>query len=212
MTVVDTLLKKHRIISDQVHTDELRVLLTELEKVIMAQIQGDVVEFGCYEGTTALFEQRLIDALKTDKKLWLYDSFEGLPEKAEEDESVFGELFTAGALKASKARLERNFHKAGLELPHIKRAWFWELEPSDLPENICFAFLDGDFYESIIDSLKLVWQKLSKGGVIIVDDYKNAKLPGASKAVDEFFSSNQVVTLRSEASLAIMKKITDVIE
>ena len=203
-----SLLKQHRIISDQIKPDELTVILSELEAVIRSDVDGDIVELGCYEGTTALFEQRLIEALHSEKELWVYDSFEGLPAKTRPDESALGEAFTVGELRASKARLERNFHKAGLKLPHIKRAWFWELEDSELPEKICFAFLDGDFYESIMDSLTLVMPKLSRGGAIIVDDYQNAKLPGVKKAVDAFFLSNQQVVIRTQASLAIIRKIS----
>ncbi len=198
------LLRKHRIISEQVNSQELGLLLSELEKVLKNNIEGDVVEMGCYEGTSALFEARMLDLLAPDKKLWLYDSFEGLPDKTDEDRSENGQLFVGGALKASKSRLERNFHKADLPFPEIKKAWFFELDPDDLPGHICFAFLDGDFYESIMDSFKLVYPKMSKGGVIMVDDYENAKLPGVKKAVDEFVAKNYLV-VKSDKSLAIIQ-------
>jgi O-methyltransferase len=94
--------------------------------------------------------------------------------------------------------------KAGLPIPEIKRSWFYELEPSDLPESICFAFLDGDFYESILDSLKLVWPKMAPSGVVIVDDYQNAALPGAKKAVDQFFADKDA-TIISTKTLAIIR-------
>ena len=71
-------------------------------------------------------------------------------------------------------------------MPVIKKAWFKDLVESDLPEKIAFAFLDGDFYESIRDSLKLVVPKMVRGGVLVVHDYTNPALPGVSKAVDEF--------------------------
>lgn len=202
--IADNLLRKHRIISEQMRTDEMRVLLLELERVIRAGVEGDLVELGCYEGTSALFEQRLLNEIMSEKKLWLYDSFEGLPEKTAEDVSAAGELFKSGELKASKARLERNFHKAGLRPPLLKRAWFYELEDKDLPSEICFAFLDGDFYESIMDSMKLVLPRLSAGGVIIVDDYQSAALPGAKKAVD-WWVAEKGLKLRVEKSLAILE-------
>lgn len=198
------LLKKNRIISDQINSDELAVFLGELEKVLKNNVDGDVVEMGCYEGTSALFEARLIELLAPEKRLWLYDSFEGLPEKTNEDISETGELFIGGALRASKARLERNFHKANLEIPEIKKTWFFELDPEDLPGSICFAFLDGDFYESIMDSLNLVWPKMSKGSVIVIDDYENNKLPGVKKAVDEWAVVRDL-HLNATKSLAIIK-------
>ena len=201
--IAKELIKKHRISSDQIRPDELLVLLGALEEVLQRGTEGDAVELGCYEGTSALFEARMLERMSPDKKLWLYDSFEGLPEKTKEDVSALGEAFTAGALKASKAVLAKNFVKAGLKIPEIKRAWFYELDPEDLPEHICFSFLDGDFYESILDSLKLVWPKMTKGGVIVVDDYQNPKLPGAKQAVDEFFADKNI-KIKAAKTLAVI--------
>lgn len=201
--LASSLIKKHRIISEQIRPDELRVLLEELEKVIKNNIEGDVVELGCYEGTSALFLKRLMLELQSEKRLWLYDSFEGLPEKTKEDASAAGEQFKAGELKASKARLERNFHKAGLPPPIVYRTWFYEIEESELPEQICFAFLDGDFYESIMDSFRVVWEHLAPGAVVVVDDYQNAALPGAKKAVDEWVMLHNL-NVRVEKTLAII--------
>ncbi len=198
------LIKNHRIISEQIKADELEVLLRELELVLQNNVEGDVVELGCYEGTSALFFQRMIEELAPDKKLWLYDSFEGLPDKTKEDISESGNLFKQGALKASKARLAKNFFKANLIVPEIKKAWFYELDPEDLPDKICYAFLDGDFYESIMDSLKLVWPKMSEGSVIVVDDYENSKLPGVKKAVDEWAKLCNLV-INADKSLAALK-------
>lgn len=201
---IKKLISRHQLISKQIRPDELLVLLSELKKVIENEVEGDVVELGCYEGTSALFFARLIKELKSDKKLWLYDSFEGLPEKTSEDASAAGEAFKGGELRASKARLAKNFVKAGLKIPEIKRAWFYELDPGDLPTQICFAFLDGDFYESIKDSLKLVVPLMSKGGVIIVDDYQNLALPGSAQAVDEFVAQAGL-NIQVQKSLAIIR-------
>ena len=201
---IKKLISKNRIISEQIKADELEVLLRELEVVLQINVEGDVVELGCYEGTSALFFQRMIEELAPDKKLWLYDSFEGLPDKTKEDASESGNLFKQGALKASKARLAKNFFKANLKIPEIRKAWFYELDTEDLPEKICFAFFDGDFYESIADSLKLVWPKMSEGSAIMIDDYETSKLPGVKKAVDEFARLNNLV-IKSDKSLATLR-------
>ncbi|MDQ2973089.1 MAG: TylF/MycF family methyltransferase [bacterium] len=193
------------IISDQVDTKELSVVLRELRNTLDMTVTGDVVELGCYEGTTSLFLQReLVHRPKAAKSLWLYDSFEGLPEKSPEDSSPAGLQFIKGELLAKKQNLVVNFKKAGLPLPRIKKAWFSELRNEDLPAKISFAFLDGDFYESIFDSLKLVWPKLSAGAVIIVDDYSNEALPGAAKAVNEWLNTHKA-SIKVEQSLAIIK-------
>ena len=120
----------------------------------------------------------------SEKRLWIYDSFEGLPEKKEADKSVLGESFKGGELAVTKREVKGRFLRAGLPVPVIKKGWFADLTEVDLPERIAFAFLDGDFYESIRDSLKLVEPRMSGGGVVVVHDYSNPALPGVKKAVE----------------------------
>lgn len=175
------------LISNQITKAELSVLLTKLKQVIEQGIPGDIVELGCYEGTAALFMQRLL--LPTNRRLWLYDSFAGLPEKTLHDSSPAGQQFKAGELTASKKQLLLNFRKAGLPKPVVKKAWFKDLTAEDMPEQIALAFLDGDFYRSIKDSLILVGGKVSPAGVIIVDDYQSESLPGVKTAVTEWIKS-----------------------
>ena len=186
MALADILLGKYPVISDQVDAEDIRIVLTYLEKALDEGIPGDIVEFGCYIGTTSLFVRRLLDAHRENRSFHVYDSFEGLPEKSREDESPAGVGFKAGALHVSKKQLIREFQKANLKLPVIHKGWFHDLTPSDVPAQIAFAFLDGDFYGSIKDSLKLVLPRMSKGGVVILDDYAREALPGVAKAVQEF--------------------------
>lgn len=139
---------------------------------------------------------------KTVKKLWIYDSFEGLPEKNEKDESVMGVDFKAGELAVTKREVKERFLRAGLKVPVIKKAWFSELTGEDMPEKIAFAFLDGDFYESIRDSLGLVAPRMAEGGAMIVHDYENPALPGVKRAVDEWRQGREVEICQS---MAIMR-------
>ncbi len=161
---------------------------------------GDFVELGCYEGDTSIL---LAEILKfTNKKLWIYDSFEGLPEKTNEDASEAGRNFQKGVLAVSKRDVKLRFLRSGLPVPIIKKAWFNELTDADLPPKIAFAFLDGDLYQSIKDSLKLVENKMTSGGVIIVHDYNNPELPGVTRAVDEWINNESLIINKS---LAIIK-------
>ena len=179
----------------------------ETEKIIalareQSSCEGDFVEFGCYKGDTSLLLAEVLSGLQSmacgktveksvEKKLWVYDSFEGLPEKNEMDESELGKDFKKGELTVTKREVKKRFLRAGLPLPVIKKAWFDELSNTDLPEKIALAFLDGDFYESIKVSLNLVEDKIAKNGVIIVHDYKNEALPGVAKAVDEWMAKQK---------------------
>lgn len=186
--------------NDQVSEPETAKII-ELAREAL-KVEGDFVELGCYRGDTSLI---LADLLRgTDKELWLYDSFEGLPEKSEADASVVGENFKGGELVVTKREVKARFLRAGLPLPVIKKAWFADLTDDDLPNKIAFAFLDGDFYESIKDSLKLVESKMAKGGTMIVHDYNNIELPGVVKAVDEWLRGKSLAFATFD-SMAVIK-------
>ncbi len=188
-----------KLLSDQIDERELEIILRELEKTL--PIPGDVVEFGCYVGTTSVPLAKRLQ--RTGKRLFVYDSFEGLPEKTLEDESPVGLQFKAGELLATKAQLVRNFKQAGLAIPVITKSWFSEVPDSRLPAQICFAYLDGDYYDSILNSLKLIWDKLSPGAIVLVDDYTNEALPGVTRAIDKWLLYHPA-KIRIEHSLAIM--------
>jgi O-methyltransferase len=191
---VNELLKKYPLISDQVNVEQVRVILVELEKVLESGVAGDIVEFGCYIGTTSVFMARLLEQRREMKTFHVYDSFEGLPEKTSEDYSGAGEQFKVGELAVSKKQFLHEFQKANLKPPTIHKGWFNGLTGEDVPEQIAFAFLDGDFYASIKDSLKLVLPRMQKGSTIIVDDYAREALPGAAKAVREMLPNTSVQT------------------
>lgn len=180
---------------------ELAVLLREARAVLAAEIPGDFVELGCYKGDTSVQIGKLLGG---GRRLFAYDSFAGLPDKLPQDNSPAGIQFKGGELPASKQDVIKRLKQNGLNNVVVKKAWFSELEPDDLPDQVALAFLDGDFYSSIKDSLKLVWPKLATGGVVVVDDYQNEALPGAAKAVDEWLLSHPV-KLKIERSLAIIK-------
>ena len=112
--ITDQLLTKYPIISEQVDAKELGVLLRELEKVLQSGATGNIVEFGCYVGTTSLFIRRLLDAYDFTGEFHVYDSFMGLPEKTQADASAAGEQFKAGELLAPRKTFVQNFIKVGL--------------------------------------------------------------------------------------------------
>lgn len=181
----------------QVSDKETEIILNLAEKAL--KVEGDFVELGCYKGDTSILLQKLLLKNGFDHRLFLYDSFEGLPERTREDASVAGDGFKKGELLVTKKEVVLKFKKAGLPVPKIKKAFFEDLDsgsrlpngsinpahPGDLPEKIAFAFLDGDLYSSIKTSLDLVLPRLSKDAILLVHDYNNPSLPGVARAVDE---------------------------
>lgn len=202
------LLTKYPIISDQIDRAALGVVLRELEQTLAIGVDGDIAEFGCYIGTTSIFIRRILDSTgqSSERRFYAYDSFVGLPEKTVTDNSTAGTQFRAGELTVSKKQFLNTFQKARLVAPITYKAWFKDLTDAQLPDKLAYAFLDGDFYESITDSLELVWPRLSVGGVITIDDYERAALPGVTKAVSHFFKDKNI-SLHHEHGIAIIKKL-----
>ena len=184
--------------NDQVSAAETAKII-DLAKACLS-LEGDYVELGCYKGDTSLLLAEVLKEFnstpvensveKSAKKLWIYDSFEGLPTKSAKDTSELGILFQAGELAITKREVKQRFLRANLPVPVIKKKWFCDLTSADLPDKIAFAFLDGDFYESIRDSLHAISGKMTGGSIIIVHDYANPALPGVAKAVDEWWSDS----------------------
>ncbi len=185
----------------QLEPRALEAILRHLEGTLSHGTAGDVVEFGCYDGDTSVELQKI--TLRHSRQLHLYDSFDGLPAKSPEDFSPAGEQFQEGSLQASQHAVSRNFQKRGLPIPTIHKGWFSALPSHALPHHIAFAFIDADFYYSILDALKLVWPRLSNGSMVIVDDYHSEALPGVRKAVDGWLHANPA-RLSVEADLAVI--------
>lgn len=198
------LLTKYPIISDQVTKDQLLVILSELEKILQNNREGAVVEFGCYIGTTSLFIRRLLDAYHDTREFHVYDSFAGLPEKTAQDDSGAGEQFVGGELAVSKKQFLHEFQRAKLTPPIIHKGWFSDLSTTEVPPLISFAFLDGDFYSSIYDSLGLILPRLAPQATMIFDDYSREALPGVEKAVRELLSQQQYQAIQTSHNLGIL--------
>ena len=210
----------------QVSAPETQIILSLAEQAL--NVDGDFVELGCYRGDTSLLLQKLLHQNGFDRRLWLYDSFEGLPPKTREDQSAAGDNFQQGELLVTKKEVVLRFKKAGLPVPKIKKAFFEDLDPGlsatpstspqdsvacptsspDLPARIAFAFLDGDLYSSIKTSLHLVVPRLAKAATVCVHDYNNPALPGVARAVDEFLAKTiapaPTFTFSTRESLAIL--------
>ena len=195
------------LISDQVSVHDVALVWRELAAVLDAGVSGGVVEFGCYAGTTSLFIRRRLDqAGESSRPFHVYDSFEGLPNKAAADASAAGADFQAGKLAVSKKEFLHQFRAARLTPPIAHKAWFSDLTAADVPEQIAFAFLDGDFYDSILDSLRLVWPRMTAGGTLLIDDYQRPELPGVERAVRDYFQSvgEPLPALRVERNIAVI--------
>ncbi len=203
--IVEKILTENEILrTDMMSKEQIKVVLENLKTVLDNNIEGDVVELGCYVGTTSLFIRRLLNAYNSDKKFHVYDSFEGLPEKGKEDKnkSPISKLFKKGFIKVPKEFLIENFKKAKLESPIINKGWFNNIHNRKFPKKISFGFFDGDFYSSITHSFKKVYPRLTSGARIVIDDYDWDATPGVEKACRDFLKDKPekgtLVTIKGE--------------
>jgi O-methyltransferase len=161
-----------------------------VSQVLIYGVEGDLVELGCNSGESSVLITKIMQAHGSKKKLSVYDSFEGLPPLSASD----GTAFQEGGLRTTEDVVRHNFKKYNLPLPEIHKGWFKDTLPGGLPEKICFAYLDGDFYDSILVSLEHVYPRMTRGAICLIDDYCDPavnpagwnKLPGVKKACDEY--------------------------
>jgi O-methyltransferase len=166
-----------------------------VDQVLAYGVDGEFVELGCNSGQSSVLIAKIMQHYKSDKKLYVYDSFEGLPPL----NSIDGTAYHQGQLKTTEDVLRYNFKKYDLPLPEIHRGWFSDTLPNGLPSKIAFAYLDGDLYDSILISLEHVYPRLTKGAICLIDDYGDPsinpggwnKLPGVKKACDEYLADKQ---------------------
>ena len=178
-----------KIDSSIINDEQIKNLVTFLIKSIEENVDGDVVEFGCYVGESSKYLMKTLIEMDTEKILYVYDSFEGLPPLSKWEENTG---WRAGTLKSTEEVLSNNFIQNNLPLPIIHKDWFKNVPDDKIPEKISFAFLDGDFYDSIYDSLSKVFDKVSDGGYICFHDYQRNDLPGVRAAIEDVFKEKNV--------------------
>src|SRR5262245_54488561 len=142
--------------------ERLNAIYWALSGALRYRVPGAVVELGCNAGYTSVWLARIIEDLAPGRPLHLYDSFAGLPPRSRHDAYL-----QEGDCRASAAEVLANFHTWNLTPPQIHAGWFEDTLAADCPDQICFGYLDGDFYESIKTSLAYVYPRLAPGGVIV---------------------------------------------
>ncbi|MEK7017673.1 TylF/MycF family methyltransferase [Bacillus sp. FSL R9-9410] len=168
--------------------ERMNQLHEALETVVRENIEGDFIETGVWRGGSCIFMNGFLQANNiTDRNVWVADSFEGLPTpNLEQYPRDFGDyLHSFDYLRVSLEQVQENFRKYDLLNDQVKflKGWFKDTLPSAPIEKIAIARLDGDMYESTMDGLVNLYDKVSTGGYIIIDDYG---LPACADAVTDF--------------------------
>ncbi len=166
-----------------------------VESVIQEKIPGDLLEAGVWRGGSSIFMRAILKAYGiTDRLVWLADSFKGLPapdiKKYPADKN--SRLHEYPQLAVSLDEVKRNFQKYDLLDSQVRflSGFFSETLPSAPIDQLAVLRLDGDMYESTMDTLVNLYPKVSVGGYVIVDDY--GSILACQQAVTDFRASNGI--------------------
>ena len=182
-------------------------LIQAIKYVHTKKLEGDFVECGVWKGGNLIIFKSLNENLKINKKIYGYDTFEGMSQPSDHDIDYSG--------KPAKNEWEKNINKnlnysfncyAGIEeVNNNLKKNFKNIDDiilvkgkventltknENLPKKISILRLDTDWYESTKFGLEILYPKVSNGGILIIDDYGFWK--GAQKAVDEYFKDQHV--------------------
>lgn len=188
--------------------ERIFALIEAVKYISKHNIEGDIVECGVWKGGSMLaVAETLINQQVSNRQLYLYDTFEGMPAPTEHDKDFTGN--DADAILNRNKNKEENLVWAYSPLDAVQKTLSLssypknnikyvvgkveDTIPMDVPEKIALLRLDTDWYESTKHELIHLFPKLQKGGVLIIDDYGFWK--GAKKAVDEYFAENNIQIL-----------------
>ena len=159
------------------------------------KLEGDVCEFGVAQGATSALIANEIK--NTNKSIWLFDSFKGLP-KASTKDVLLNDIMNLGSIESYEGEMSFSVESVSAKLKDIDfpisrtkiiPGWIEEtINGPNIPKKVCFAYVDFDFYEPTLEALKFLDCVLTINGFIIVDDYEFFSA-GAKAAVDEFIDA-----------------------
>jgi O-methyltransferase len=145
-------------------------------------IEGDIIEVGVYKGGTGAFI-----ALNTDKKVFLCDTFSGIVKATRGLDAAY----VGGEHESPIEELLELLNNLNITNALPIKGIFPEETGDKVSTKFSFIHLDVDVYRSVMDCLIHLWPCLTKGGIIVIDDYGFDSCPGAKTAVDEFVKNRE---------------------
>jgi O-methyltransferase len=157
--------------------------------------KGAIVECGVWRGGMSA---AMVEVIGINRSIYLFDSFEGLPKATENDgNSALEYQKNTHAIdyhdncKAEIDFARKAMSKAGAQNAEIVKGWFENTLPNfKFNEEIIILRLDGDWYESTMQCLDNLYDKVAPGGLILIDDYHT--WDGCTKAVHDFLSKRNI--------------------
>ena len=173
--------------------------LTNVERCVRKALDdgvpGDLIETGVWRGGATILMRAMLDVLGDEtRRVWVADSFAGLPQP---DEATYpadagDRHHTYDFLAVSEEEVRRNFERYDLLDKRVRflPGWFSETLPGLSDETWAVLRLDGDMYSSTMQALEALYGNLSPGGFVIIDDY--GAIPNCAQAVEDFRLANGI--------------------
>jgi O-methyltransferase len=161
-----------------------------LDVVRSDDIPGGVMETGVWRGGSMIFAAGFMKAHQMDRKIYVADSFEGLPQPDEAYPLDAGDLHHKFSyLGVDLETVKANFKKYGLLNENVifVEGFFEDSLPNVEVDQLSVLRLDGDMYSSTMQVLQTMYSRVSQGGFVIIDDYS---LHGCREAVHDYLNAN----------------------
>ena len=151
-------------------------------KILSEGISGCLVECGVYKGAHPITMSYICQVTGVTREIWLFDSFEGITERGEEDDSPRIAHLRRGDFKCTIEEVRKNLVKCSIDVKAIRfvKGWFHETVPLTQVSAIALLRLDADLYESTKICMQHLYNKVVTGGFVVVDDWNYS---GVQKAV-----------------------------
>ena len=147
-------------------------------------VPGDVAEFGVFRGDTALVMDRVLAEGAPGKQLYLFDSFEGMPEVKHPLDSTWQKGDLANPVDGIREAFKGSARAA------IMPGYFADSLPRHPDLRFAFCHVDCDLYDSVKECIDYIMPRLSDGGIIVFDDYGFRDCAGAKQAIQEGFGEH----------------------
>lgn len=187
-------------------TERMYSLYLSVEYILSNNIVGSFVECGVWRGGSSMLIAKMLTNRKIyDRKIYLYDTYEGMSEPTSDDISWLGQN-AANLLEANKSKKKESVWcladlsdvQSNIRLTHFEEKNLFFVKgkvedtiPQTIPEEpIALLRLDTDWYESTKHELTHLFPKLIQNGILIIDDYGHWE--GCRKATDEYFEEKNI--------------------
>jgi len=179
----------------------LSAMVDACRRIDECQLPGDIVECGVWQAGHIILARWICPS----RVCWLFDTFDGMPEPTDRDVKVHDKGRRAIETWRAKTANGHKWAAASVEevQGNLRAEGVWDVTKcimvqgkveetlkNNVPEKIALLRLDTDWYESTKIELQVLYPRLVKGGVLIVDDYGHWR--GSREACQEYFNKKGI--------------------